>query len=79
MTGPINQQPDFNALAKRAFLCGQQWRGWAQREPAASVQARRAFELAALFEEQASVLNAMHRSRIEWTKTSQRDFTGAKQ
>jgi hypothetical protein len=49
-TTPPNPALDFHALAARALTCCQEWRKWAQREPKDSAQARRAFEVAALFE-----------------------------
>ena len=56
MTPPPNPALDFQHLQRSALTCCQQWRKWAQREPAGSAQARRAFEVAALFEKQASIM-----------------------
>ena len=69
-----NPLPDFNELAVRAITCCHQWRAWAQREPRESPNARRAFELAALFEKQACILSAMYRNRTEWTTPARSDF-----
>jgi DNA-binding SARP family transcriptional activator len=72
---PLNPAVNFQALAARALTCCQEWRKLAQREPKDSAQARRAFEVAALFEKQAGILAAMHRNRTEWKKPTQSDFT----
>lgn len=69
-----NPLPDFNELAVRAITCCQQWRAWAQREPRESPNARRAFELAALFEKQACILSAMHRNRMTVKPPNRRNF-----
>jgi len=74
-TTPPNPALDFQALAARALTYCQEWRKWAQREPKDSAQARRAFEVAALFEKQASIMAAMHRNRTEWKTPARSDFT----
>ena len=74
-TTPPNPALDFQALSARALACCQEWRKWAQREPAGSAQARRAFEVAALFEKQANIMQAMYRNRTEWTTPARSDFT----
>lgn len=75
MPTPPNPALDFQALAARALTCCQEWRKWAQREPKDSAQARRAFEVAALFEKQAGILAAMHRNRTECKTPARSDFT----
>ena len=74
-TPPPNPQLDFQALAARALTCCQEWRKWAQREPAGSPQARRAFEDAALIEKQANLMQAMYRNPTESTTPARSDFT----
>jgi hypothetical protein len=74
-TTPPNPAIDFQALSAQALTYCQEWRQWAQRQPAGSTQARRAFEVAALFEKLASILQAMHRNRTEWTTPARSDFT----
>ncbi len=71
---PPNPQPGFKELAIKALLCRDQWRLWAQREPAGSVQARHAHHLANLFERQAETLSGMHRNRTELAAPTRNDF-----
>jgi hypothetical protein len=74
MPNPPTAVPNFMTLAARATECCQQWRAWAQLEEKDSAQSRRAFELAALFQKQASILAAMHRNRTEWQKPTRGDL-----
>ena len=73
MTEPRNPIPSYDYLHRKAIECCTQWRAWAQREPKNSAQARRAFEVAALFEKQATLFAAMHRNRVEWQRIEKAD------
>ena len=64
---------NFNYLHRKAMECCTQWRAWAQREGKENPQARRAFEIAALFEKQATLYAAMHRNRVEWRRIEKAD------
>jgi hypothetical protein len=66
MSTPQNANLDFNNMASKATLACSLWRAWALAQPKDCAQARRAFEVAALFEKQADLFAAMHRNRIAW-------------
>ena len=72
------QKVDFMKHSTIALLCGEQWKAWATRHKKEEGQAVRAYQLAALFEQQAVILSAMHRIRTEWTHPTRDQLAPAK-
>lgn len=72
------QEVDFMKHSTLALLCGEQWKAWAAGHEKEEGQALRAYQLAALFEQQAVILSAMHRNRTEWTRPAREQLAQPK-